>query len=135
METNTNWSTIQGHWNDYKGRIKEKWGKLTDLDLEQIEGNRDRLIGMLQTRYGMAKDKVEQQVNDFITTAQSWLDDAKQKVSEAAERGKQYFEENNFKDIVADVQELIGRYPLQSALVGIGIGFVMGRILTSGNRS
>ena len=50
METNTNWSTIQGHWNDYKGRIKEKWGKLTDLDLEQIEGNRDRLIGMLQTR-------------------------------------------------------------------------------------
>lgn len=135
METNSNWSTIQGHWNDYKGRIKEKWGKLTDSDLEQIEGERDRLIGTLQMRYGMAKEKVEQQVNEFIASAQSWLEDAKQTVTGAVERGKQYFEENNFKDMAADVHSLIARYPVQSALVGIGIGYIVGRIFTSGNRS
>jgi uncharacterized protein YjbJ (UPF0337 family) len=135
METNTNWSNIQGHWNDYKGRIKEKWGKLTDSDIDQIEGQRDRLVGTLQTRYGMAKDKVEQQVNDFVSTASGWLEDAKQKVADVAERGKQYFQEHSFQDMVGDVRDLIGRYPVQSAFIGLGVGYLVGRLFTSSDRS
>lgn len=135
METNSNWSTIQGHWNDYKGRIKERWGKLTDSDLMQIEGHRDRLIGLLQTRYGIARDQVEQQVNDFISSAQNWLEEAKQKVAEFAEQGKEYFEENSVKDMAADVRDLMVRYPVQSALIGLGVGYLIGRVFTAGNRS
>jgi uncharacterized protein YjbJ (UPF0337 family) len=135
METNSNWNTIQGHWNDYKGRIKERWGRLTDSDLTQIEGHRDRLIGLLQTRYGIARDQVEQQVNDFISSAQNWLEEAKQKVAEFAEQGKEYFEENSFKDMAADVRDLMVRYPVQSALIGLGVGYLIGRVFTAGNRS
>lgn len=45
----------QGKWNEYKGKIKEKWGKLTDNDITEINGKREALLGKIQTRYGYAK--------------------------------------------------------------------------------
>ncbi len=135
METNANWESIQGHWNDYKGRVKEKWGKLTEDDLEQIEGRRDRLIGALQQRYGATKDKAEEQVNSFIASAGSWLQEARDKVVDAAEKSKQYLQETSVKDMAKDMGDLVARYPVYSALIGIGVGYLVGRLFTSSNRS
>ena len=56
---------IQGDWKQVKGKIKEKWGKLTDDDLDQMEGKKDQLIGKLQDRYGYTRDKAEEEVNSF----------------------------------------------------------------------
>jgi len=50
-----NWDQIEGKWKEMKGRLREKWGNLTDNDLEMIAGRRDQLIGRLQIRYGLAK--------------------------------------------------------------------------------
>jgi len=52
---------IKGNWNQFKGKIKEKWGRLTDDDLDVAEGQRDQLIGKIQERYGIAKEEVERQ--------------------------------------------------------------------------
>ena len=52
---------IKGNWNQFKGKIKEKWGRLTDDDLDVVEGQRDQLIGKIQERYGIAKEEVERQ--------------------------------------------------------------------------
>jgi uncharacterized protein YjbJ (UPF0337 family) len=60
-----NWDIIEGNWNQTKGKVKEQWGKLTDDDLTKISGKRDQLAGKLQERYGIAKDEVEKQLNDF----------------------------------------------------------------------
>jgi uncharacterized protein YjbJ (UPF0337 family) len=60
-----NWDTIQGNWKQFSGKVKEKWGKLTDDDLTTIAGKRDQLAGMLQQRYGFAKDKAEKELDDF----------------------------------------------------------------------
>jgi uncharacterized protein YjbJ (UPF0337 family) len=60
-----NWDEAAGKWNQFKGSVKEKWGKLTDDDLTVIAGNRDRLIGKLQERYGIAKEAAEQQVKEW----------------------------------------------------------------------
>jgi len=57
--------TLKGQWKQLKGKIKEKWGKLTDDDLTEVEGRRDYLIGRIQERYGLAKDKAEKEVRDF----------------------------------------------------------------------
>ena len=57
-----NWDQAGGKWNQVKGSVKEKWGKLTDDDLKVIEGKRDRLIGKIQERYGVTKENAEQQV-------------------------------------------------------------------------
>ena len=62
-----NWDTVEGRWIDLKGRIRERWGKLTDDDHEQIEGKRERLEGKLRERYGWAKDKVDSQIDAFLT--------------------------------------------------------------------
>jgi len=60
-----NWDIVKGNWNQAKGRIKEKWGKLTDDDITLIEGRRDHLIGRLQERYGLAKDAAEQEISSW----------------------------------------------------------------------
>lgn len=60
-----NWDIVKGNWNQAKGRIKEKWGKLTDDDITLIEGRRDHLIGRLQERYGLAKDAAEKEISSW----------------------------------------------------------------------
>ena len=59
------WDQLEGKWKQLKGDIRVKWGELTDDDLEQIAGNRDKLAGKLQERYGIAKDEAKKQIDDF----------------------------------------------------------------------
>lgn len=56
---------FQGKWHEYKGKVKEKWGKLTDNDLTEINGKKEALVGKLQTYYGYAKDKAEKELDEF----------------------------------------------------------------------
>jgi len=63
-----NWDQLEGKWKQYSGKAKEKWGKLTDDDLQMIRGKRDQLIGKVQERYGIAKDEAERQVDEFSRT-------------------------------------------------------------------
>jgi uncharacterized protein YjbJ (UPF0337 family) len=62
-----NSDTIQGNWQQLKGKIKEQWGKLTDDDLTYLEGKQDQLAGKIQERYGIAREEAERQVQDFRT--------------------------------------------------------------------
>ena len=57
---------LKGKWNELKGSVQEQWGKLTNDDLDQAEGNRDQLIGRIQQRYGMARDEAEREVDKFL---------------------------------------------------------------------
>jgi len=59
------WDRVEGNWKQFKGEAKEQWGKLTDDELDQVEGKRDKLIGRIQERYGIAKDEAERQVSDW----------------------------------------------------------------------
>jgi uncharacterized protein YjbJ (UPF0337 family) len=60
-----NWDMIQGDWKQFKGHVKEKWGKLTDDSLTTIAGRRDQLAGQIQATYGITKDQAEVQVKAF----------------------------------------------------------------------
>jgi uncharacterized protein YjbJ (UPF0337 family) len=60
-----NWDQVAGNWNQFKGQIKEKWGRLTDDDLATIDGKRDQFIGRVQERYGIAKEEAEKQIKDW----------------------------------------------------------------------
>ena len=61
-----NEDVLKGKWKEIKGGVKEKWGKLTDDDLTAVEGKKEKLLGLLQQKYGYAKDKAEQEYKDFI---------------------------------------------------------------------
>jgi len=60
-----NWDTIKGNWKQMTGSVREQWGKLTDDDMAMVEGQREQLIGRIQERYGIAKDKAEEQVREW----------------------------------------------------------------------
>ena len=65
------WDEIKGSWRQQKGRLKEKWGELTDDDLDRIDGKRDQLLGFLQNRYGRTKEVAEREVREFEDTLRS----------------------------------------------------------------
>ncbi|CAM3684603.1 CsbD family protein [Rouxiella silvae] len=54
-----------GNWKQFKGKVKEKWGKLTDDDLTVVEGKRDQLVGKIQERYGYQKEEAEKEVKSW----------------------------------------------------------------------
>ena len=60
-----NQDRIKGQWKQAMGKIREKWGRLTEDDIDVIAGKRDQLLGRIQERHGIAKDEAERQVNDF----------------------------------------------------------------------
>ncbi|MCB9865728.1 MAG: CsbD family protein [Phycisphaerales bacterium] len=60
-----NKDTTQGNWKQMRGKVKEKWGKLTDDDLDVIDGKRDQLVGKIQERYGQERDAVKKEVDRF----------------------------------------------------------------------
>jgi uncharacterized protein YjbJ (UPF0337 family) len=59
------WNRVEGNWKQAKGKVKEKWGKLTDDDLTTIAGKRDQLAGLLQERYGYEKEQAEKELDEF----------------------------------------------------------------------
>jgi len=62
-----NWNRIEGNWKQFKGAIKEQWGKLTDDQIDQIAGKRDQLVGRIQEQYGIEHDVAERQVRHWET--------------------------------------------------------------------
>ncbi len=66
-----NQDQFAGAWNQIKGAVKEKWGKLTDDDLAQVQGKREQLIGRLQARYGKTADEIEREVDQFLKSTQT----------------------------------------------------------------
>ncbi|MBX3586960.1 MAG: CsbD family protein [Ramlibacter sp.] len=60
-----NQDRMEGNWKQFKGKVKEQWGKLTDDDVDIIAGKRDQLLGRIQERHGLARDEAEKQVKNW----------------------------------------------------------------------
>jgi uncharacterized protein YjbJ (UPF0337 family) len=63
-----NWDQIEGNWRQFKGQIKERWGRLTDDELDVVAGRRDQFLGKLQERYGVTKEEAQRQLEEFQKT-------------------------------------------------------------------
>jgi uncharacterized protein YjbJ (UPF0337 family) len=59
---------LAGNWKQFKGKIKEKWGKLTDDDLEVIAGRAEQLVGRIQERYGIKRDQAQRDVDEYLAS-------------------------------------------------------------------
>lgn len=78
-----NWDQVRGKWKEYKGQARAKWGKLTDSDLDGIEGNRQQLVGKLQEYYGVTKENAEKQVDEFAHSLRAIQDNVNEQVRRA----------------------------------------------------
>jgi len=65
---------LEGNWMQIRGRIKETWGRLTDDELDQIQGRKDRLVGKLQEKYGYNRQMAEQQVREFLDQIETHIE-------------------------------------------------------------
>lgn len=59
------WNQIEGNWKQFKGKVREKWGELTDDEVDQVQGNKDQLAGKIQAKYGKTKEQAEQEIEEW----------------------------------------------------------------------
>jgi uncharacterized protein YjbJ (UPF0337 family) len=77
-----NWQQIEGKWDQLKGDVKTKWGKLTDDDVHMLGGKKDSLVGKIVERYGILKEEAETQVDEWIHKLDSSNDKKRAEVSQ-----------------------------------------------------
>jgi uncharacterized protein YjbJ (UPF0337 family) len=70
QEAHMDWNRIEGNWKQFKGKIKEQWGNLTDDDIDRMEGSREQFEGKIQEKYGIGKDQAKRNVDDWLKTLQ-----------------------------------------------------------------
>jgi uncharacterized protein YjbJ (UPF0337 family) len=176
IETNPmNRDVFAGKWKQMRGELKTWWGKLTDDDFDTIGGQKDKLIGSIQERYGYTREQAEQEVErrlqeygdktggavagmsakarEFGATAarkaneaapvlgekieslasrirekapgEGRLSTTATKVAGGLESASHYLQQRKFEHIGEDLRGLVRRYPLQTLLVGLGLGFLL----------
>jgi len=77
-----NWERIEGDWLQFKGHVKKQWGKLSDDQVDVIDGQRDILAGKLREAYGIGKEEAERQIQDWETN----LDDGREDRAQSERR-------------------------------------------------
>lgn len=123
---------VLGNWNQLKGKVKEKWGQITDDELKQVGGNYDQLVGLIQQRTGQAKQEIERMVNKLS-------EESNNLVGQAAAATRQYVEHagDKMRDVTHHLrersvegyegaQEMIRRRPTESIVTAFGTGLFVG---------
>jgi uncharacterized protein YjbJ (UPF0337 family) len=127
-------NALQGQWQKVWGDIRSKWGKLTNDDLDQIAGSKDKLVGTLQERYGYMWDEAREMVDRYLDEYSE--SDLRSKISSVM--SKENFQKigDTVSDVVSkdslqrmgnDVVDCIRRYPVSALLIGLGIGYLLAR--------
>jgi uncharacterized protein YjbJ (UPF0337 family) len=123
-------NVFQGQWQQLKGDLRSKWGKLTDDDVEQIAGNKDKLVGALQERYGYMWDEAQRMVDRYLDEySQSGFASRLSNVvsKENLQKITDAVSKDNLQKMGNDLVECVRRYPISSLLIGLGIGYLLAR--------
>ncbi len=62
---------LKGQWEQFKGSVQERWGELTNDDVDQVKGEQKQLVGKIRERYGIAKEEAEEQVSEWLNNQKS----------------------------------------------------------------
>jgi uncharacterized protein YjbJ (UPF0337 family) len=127
---------IQGHWNQIRGKVKEKWGQLTDDDLRLAEGNVEQLVGRIQQKTGEAKRNVERFLDELAAGDGSRLKEAAAQYGQTAvqygqaavQTARQGLEQasDQVREGYQRAGEMVQRRPTESMAIVFGLGFVTG---------
>jgi uncharacterized protein YjbJ (UPF0337 family) len=126
---------LQGQWNQLRGRVKEKWGQLTDDDLQIQGGNVDQLVGRIQQKTGEGREAVEKFLNELTSRGSSAVAQAAESIGQythqASDRLREHY--GQFADQARErydmAQDVVRHNPTQSVAAAFGIGMVAGLIV------
>jgi uncharacterized protein YjbJ (UPF0337 family) len=137
-----------GQWNQVRGSLKSWWGRLTDDDLDRIGGQKDRLVGLVQEKYGRTREEaereVEQRLREYgdgggigakLKTGASELGsnlsnkarEASSIVSSRVDSARTYLHDRSGNELIDDLVDAIQRYPIYACFVGLGFGYILGK--------
>jgi len=143
---------LKGRWNEIRGRIKEKWGQLTDDELRQAEGNTDQLIGLIQRKTGEGREQISRFFDSFTReagdkatdvmgqagnianqaaeTAQRYAQDAQKYVQEGYQQASRAMEQG-----MHQAEDVVRTRPVESLAVAFGTGVITGLLVALVMRS
>jgi len=143
---------LQGQWNSLRGRVKEKWGQLTDDDLQMHGGNIDQLVGRIQQRTGEGRESIERFLTDLTSKGSSTIAQTAEAVGNYAHQATDRLRDqygrlsNQARDqygYVADraregydqAQDMVRHNPAQSIAAAFGVGLAVGLVVGLALRS
>jgi uncharacterized protein YjbJ (UPF0337 family) len=136
-----NRQTLEGNWNEIKGKLHEKWGQVTDDELQTARGNVEQLIGLIQRRTGETRDSVTKFLEELTTDAGGTITKAREAVldyahqaSESVQQTAQHAAES-VRSGYHQTEELVRRRPVESLAVCFGAGLITGIVLGISMRS
>ncbi len=130
-----NQQVLQGNWNEWKGKLRQKWGQLTNDDVQSFSGNVDQLVGLIQRKTGEARSEIEKYFDELAANGSSGISQAAETVRNYAASAAESVQETTHKAAEAvrkgadDAQEMIRQRPGESAAVCFGAGIVFGVVL------
>jgi uncharacterized protein YjbJ (UPF0337 family) len=145
-----NEDVFAGQWRELRGTLKSWWGNLSDDDFDWVAGQKDRLIGVLQQKYGWTRDQAQEEVGrrlseydnkglgksagDIKAKAYELGEQAASKArgalsaaTEGLESATSYIKRNDFNAMTADLRQIIRKYPVYSLLIGAGVIYLLSR--------
>jgi len=132
---------IQGQWNKLRGQVKEKWGQLTDDDLQIHGGNVDQLVGRIQQRTGEGRESIEKFLTEASSRGASAIAQAAESVGQYAHQAGDRLREgygqlsDQARERFDSAQDMVRQNPAQSVAAAFGIGLVAGLIVGLALRS
>jgi uncharacterized protein YjbJ (UPF0337 family) len=137
----TNQQTLQGNWNEIKGKVQSKWGALTDDDLKVFNGNVDQLVGTIQRKTGEARESIEQFFEQFSSEGASAVSRAGETARAFAHQAAETVQETSkhavksVRNGYAEVEGMVRQRPTESLAVCFGVGVLTGVVLSLCMRS
>jgi len=137
-----------GQWRQLRGALKSWWGRLTDDDLDRIGGQKDKLVGLVQERYGQTRDEAEREVErrlsdygdgggigakvktsagEFGASLSSKARDASSALSSSVDSARSYFQDTSRDELIDDLLGAVRKYPMYACLVGLGVGYILAK--------
>ena len=131
-----NQQTLEGNWNEIAGKLRSKWGQLSNDDLEKFKGDTSQLIGLIQRKTGEARDKIETYVDQLASEGSSGLNRTMEAASTYASHAVESARES--AEVVAErmkegyeaAERTLQDRPVQSVALAFGAGLIAGILVT-----
>jgi uncharacterized protein YjbJ (UPF0337 family) len=130
-----NQQTLQGNWNEIKGKLRTKWGQLTNDDVQTFDGNVERLVGLIQRKTGEARNSVEKYLDELTADGASGFSGAAESVREYASQAAETFS-NTSKQAAESMkhgyevaERMVKERPAESLAVCFGAGVLVGLLM------
>ena len=131
----TNQQILEGNWNEIKGKLRQRWGQLTDDDLPQIRGDAEQVIGAIQRKTGEAREAIERYLQEVSGSAASAIGTAAETVSDYAQQASEAVQ-HSVKQAADQVragyneaERFVRDRPGESLLVCFGVGLITGVVI------